>query len=79
MPPVKHGGGREAIPEGMANPLPLLMPAADLLEENGHAEAGRRILEAAGKVLEAKESLTFDLGGKATSMEMANAVIRAMG
>ena len=74
-----HGGSREAIPEGRANPLPLLLPVADLLEDHGHAEAGQRILDAVGRVLQAKESLTFDLGGRASTSEMAQAVMRAMG
>ena len=34
-----HGGGRDAIPENRANPLPLLLPAIDLLEAEGQREA----------------------------------------
>jgi isocitrate dehydrogenase (NAD+) len=74
-----HGGGRDAIPEGRANPLPLLMPAIDLLKDNGHEEAAARIYDAVGKVLTAREALTPDLGGMATTAEMAAAIVRAMG
>ena len=35
-----HGGSREAIGVDRANPLPLLLPAIDLLEAVGEAEAG---------------------------------------
>ena len=46
-----HGGSREAIGVDRANPLPLLLPAIDLLEGVGEKEAARRILAAVEKVL----------------------------
>jgi isocitrate dehydrogenase (NAD+) len=73
-----HGGHRDAIPEGRANPLPLLLPAIDLLEACGHASAAQRIQGAIGKVLTARTSLTPDLGGKASTAEMARAIIEAL-
>jgi isocitrate dehydrogenase (NAD+) len=73
-----HGGGRDALPEGRANPLPLLLPAIDLLNNHGHADAAARIHEAVGKVLTARQTLTPDLGGTATTAEMADAIIRAL-
>ncbi|MFO0930016.1 MAG: isocitrate/isopropylmalate family dehydrogenase [Gemmataceae bacterium] len=74
-----HGGGRDAIPEGRANPLPLLLPALDLLKFNGHADAARRILDAVGRVLIHRDVLTPDLGGRATTGDMAAAIVRALG
>jgi isocitrate dehydrogenase (NAD+) len=73
-----HGGGREAIPEGRANPLPLLLPATDLLENHGHPDAAHRILDAIGRVLTARTALTPDLGGSATTTEMAAAICGAL-
>src|SRR6516165_9455462 len=46
-----HGGTRESIGADRANPLPLLLPAIDLLEAQGQAAAARRILAAVGRVL----------------------------
>jgi isocitrate dehydrogenase (NAD+) len=69
-----HGGDHEVIPEGRANPLPLLLPATDLLEFHGHADAARRILDAVARVLDAGKTLTPDLGGTATTAEMAAAI-----
>src|SRR5215475_10678523 len=50
-----HGGTRDSIPEGRANPLPLLLPAIDMLHFHGHDDAGRRILDAVGRVLTARQ------------------------
>ncbi len=74
-----HGGSRDQIPEDTANPLPLLLPACDLLEAHGHAPAAANILLAVGKVLTEGQVRTLDLGGRSTTAEMARAIIRAMG
>lgn len=73
-----HGGGRDAIPEGAANPLPLLLPAIDLLNDHGHGEAAARVLSAVGKALTSREALTPDLGGTASSAQMTEAIVRAL-
>jgi isocitrate dehydrogenase (NAD+) len=74
-----HGAGRDVVAENTATPLPLLLPACDMLEAHGYPEAARRIHAGIMKVLAAREALTFDLGGKATTAEMARAIIDAMG
>jgi isocitrate dehydrogenase (NAD+) len=73
-----HGGDRDTIPEGHANPLPLLLPAIDLLEAVGQKEKAERILGATGRVLQEKRALTPDLGGKSTTAEVARAILDAM-
>jgi isocitrate dehydrogenase (NAD+) len=73
-----HGDHRDLIPEGRANPLPLLLPAIDLLEAEGQAPAARHILDAVGRVLTEKKALTPDLGGQATTAEMAQAIVAAL-
>lgn len=74
-----HGAGRDAVAENTASPVPELLSACDLLEANGHAEAARRILDAVGKVLTGRERLTGDLGGKATTSEMGEAIVAELG
>jgi isocitrate dehydrogenase (NAD+) len=69
-----HSGGRDVAPEGRANPLPLLLPATDLLQFHGQADAARRILDAVAAVLTARAVLTPDLGGTSTTAEMAAAI-----
>jgi len=73
-----HGGSREVIGVDRANPLPLLLPAIDLLESVGLADTGRRILTAVERVLTEGRVRTPDLGGQASTTEMANAIIAAL-
>jgi isocitrate dehydrogenase (NAD+) len=73
-----HGGSREAIGADKANPLPLLLPAIDLLEAEGEKEAAKRILQAVEKVLTEGQVRTADLGGKSTTAEMTRAIIATL-
>lgn len=73
-----HGGRRESLGEDRANPLPLLLPAIDLLEGVGQKERAARILGAVQDVLSEGRVRTADLGGKATTREMADAIIAAL-
>jgi isocitrate dehydrogenase (NAD+) len=73
-----HGASREAIGIDRANPLPLLLPAIDLLDYVGLKEEARRILQAAEAVLVAGRTRTSDLGGTATTSEVADAIIAAL-
>jgi isocitrate dehydrogenase (NAD+) len=73
-----HGGNREAIGPDRANPLPLLFPAIDLLEGVGQVETARRILAAVETVLTERRTVTADLGGTATTTQMAEAILAAL-
>jgi isocitrate dehydrogenase (NAD+) len=73
-----HGGTRKAVGENRANPLPLLLPALDLLEYHGLAEPGRRILTAVETVLTAGRVRTPDLGGDATTSQMTDAILAVL-
>jgi isocitrate dehydrogenase (NAD+) len=73
-----HGAGRERVGIDRANPLPLLLPAIDLLEGVGQKAAAARILRAMEKVLSDAAACTADLGGNATTSAMTDALIRAL-
>jgi isocitrate dehydrogenase (NAD+) len=73
-----HGGGREALGPDRANPLPLLLPAIDLLEAVGQMGPARRILGAVETVLSAGQVRTSDLGGRATTTELTAAIVAAL-
>ena len=72
------GGGREDAGANHANPLPLLLPALDLLQASSQGTAAQRILAAVETVLTEGRVRTADLGGTATTMEMAEAIGRAL-
>jgi isocitrate dehydrogenase (NAD+) len=73
-----HGGTREAIGVNKANPLPLLLPAIDLLSNEGQKETAARILHAVEKVLIEGQMRTADFGGKSTTTEIAQAIVAAL-
>jgi isocitrate dehydrogenase (NAD+) len=73
-----HGGTREEIGAGRANPLPLLLPAIDLLEGVGQTDRAERLLAAVQDVLAEGQVRTPDLGGTATTAEMADALVAAV-
>lgn len=73
-----HGGSRDTVGINRANPLPVLLPAVDLLESVGQREAAARIMTAVGRVLTEKKVLTAHLGGTATTTEMTRALIAAL-
>jgi isocitrate dehydrogenase (NAD+) len=74
-----HGGPQEAVggPD-YANPLPLLLPALDLLESVGHKDAAGRILNAVETVLTEGKVRTPDLGGTSTTTQMTDAILAAL-
>lgn len=73
-----HGGSRASVGVDQANPLPLLLPALDLLKANGQAEAAGRILAAVETVLMAGQVRTHDLEGQATTAQMTAAIVAAL-
>lgn len=70
-----YGAGYEAVPPGAANPLPLLLPAVELLRDHGEAEAARRIVAAVEAVLTEGTTRTADLGGSAGTAEFTSAIV----
>jgi isocitrate dehydrogenase (NAD+) len=73
-----HAPDRTAVGAGRANPLPLLLPALDLLESIGHKDLAQRILHATEDVLSAGQVLPPELGGQATTTQVADAILRGM-
>jgi isocitrate dehydrogenase (NAD+) len=73
-----HGGTREAVGVGRANPLPLVLPAIHMLEENGQRECACRIRQAVERVLCEGKARTPDLGGNTTTAQMTEAIVAAI-
>lgn len=73
-----HGTAPDLAGKGMANPTALLLSACMMLDYLGEPALAARIREALFRVLEQGQDLTPDLGGRAKTMEFAEAIARAL-
>jgi tartrate dehydrogenase/decarboxylase/D-malate dehydrogenase len=72
-----HGSAPDIAGEGTANPSGAIWAGAMMLEHAGFPEAGARVLAALEETL-ASGTKTSDLGGTATTDEMAEAVAQRL-
>ena len=72
-----HGSAPDITDEGTANPSGAIWAGAMMLEHAGFPEAGARVLAALEETL-ASGTKTSDLGGTATTDEMAEAVAQRL-
>jgi isocitrate dehydrogenase (NAD+) len=73
-----HGSAPDIAGKGIANPTALALSAAMLLDHIGQPEVAERVRQALTTVIQEGEVLTGDLGGRATTREFADAVVRAL-
>jgi tartrate dehydrogenase/decarboxylase / D-malate dehydrogenase len=73
-----HGSAFDIVGKGIANPIGALWTAALMMEHLGERDAAANLMEAVEKVTESGLR-TPDLGGKATTREVAQAVCEAIG
>ena len=69
-----HGSAPDIAGKGVANPCALLLGAAQMLDHLGMPEQATKLRTAIVATLEAKDSLTPDLGGTGTTMSFAKAI-----
>jgi tartrate dehydrogenase/decarboxylase/D-malate dehydrogenase len=70
-----HGSAPDIAGKGIANPIGQIWSAAMMLEHLGHTDAGNAVIHAIEKVLTLPNApLTPDLGGRATTSELAAAI-----
>ena len=69
-----HGSAPDIAGKGIANPCALLLGAAQMLDHLSQPEKAERLRAAIIATLEAKDSLTPDLGGEGTTMSFAKAI-----
>jgi isocitrate dehydrogenase (NAD+) len=69
-----HGTAPDIAGQGKANPCALLLGAAQMLEHIGQPDKAKRLRDAIVATLEAKDSLTPDLGGTGNTMSFAKAI-----
>lgn len=69
-----HGSAPDIAGKGIANPAATLLSAAMMLDWLGEAEAAKQLEKAVTAVLLEGKTVTPDLGGKASTAQMAAAV-----
>jgi isocitrate dehydrogenase (NAD+) len=70
-----YGASHETVPPGQANPLPLLLPAVELLKDIGETTTADRIFRAIEGVLTEGKVKPLDLGGTAGTDEITSAIV----
>src|SRR4029077_8805572 len=69
-----HGSAPDIAGKGVANPIAQIWTGAMMLEHVGEAEAARAVVAAIERVVKDGKTLTRDLGGKATTVEVGEAI-----
>ncbi|MBB4050394.1 tartrate dehydrogenase/decarboxylase/D-malate dehydrogenase [Devosia subaequoris] len=72
-----HGSAFDITGKGIANPVATFWTAAQMLEHLGEASAAASLMRAVDRVCE-EGILTPDVGGKATTREVTDAVVSAI-
>ena len=73
-----HGSAPDIAGKGIANPTSLLLAAGLMLEHAGLRDEQRRLQAAVAAALNADGMRTGDLGGKATTRQFTEAVVRRL-
>jgi tartrate dehydrogenase/decarboxylase/D-malate dehydrogenase len=74
-----HGSAFDITGKGIANPLGSFWTASMMLEHLGEPAAAQRLMRAVEAVTARGDVLTPDLGGTATTVQVTDAVIAALG
>jgi len=74
-----HGSAPDIAGKGIANPLALLLAAGLMLEHVGKADLAKRLRSAIDKTLRDDGVRTADLGGKTSTRDFAQAIVRRLG
>ncbi|WP_449466013.1 isocitrate dehydrogenase [Stenotrophomonas humi] len=69
-----HGTAPDIAGQGKANPVALMLAAAQMLDHVKQPQNAERLRKAIVATMEAKDSLTGDLGGTGTTMSFAQAI-----
>jgi len=73
-----HGTAPDIAGKNVANPIASILSGAMLLDYLDHQRQGDRIRSAVGAALRSGKTLTRDLGGRATTTEMTDTIVRAL-
>lgn len=73
-----HGTAPDIAGQGLANPLAVLLSGCLMVEYMGQHDIARKVRAAIHEVLSARQHLTRDLGGNASTGEFTQAIIDAL-
>lgn len=73
-----HGSAPDIVGQGIANPIAMIWSGAMMLDFLGDTEAAELMLSAIRTVTGQARVLTPDVGGKATTVEVGNEVVKQM-
>ncbi|WP_375644021.1 MULTISPECIES: isocitrate/isopropylmalate family dehydrogenase [unclassified Bartonella] len=73
-----HGSALRIAGQNKANPSAMLYTTALLLEHLGFQEEAKQLSESVDQVIRAGKTVTYDLGGLATTHQMAKAVLNSL-
>lgn len=73
-----HGSAPDIAGQNIANPLGAIWAGAMMMQHLGHPEMHDTLLASIEKVLREGKSLTGDMGGKASTQELGQAVLAAI-
>lgn len=71
-----HGSAPDIAGKGIANPIASIRSAGLLLEHLGYTQQALKMYDAVDAVLAEGKVLTPDLGGKSTTTDVVNAVLK---
>jgi isocitrate dehydrogenase (NAD+) len=71
-----HGSAPDIAGQGIANPIALLLAAAMMLDHVGRLDLGNRLRKAIDATLNEDNVRTGDLGGNASTLEFATALVK---
>jgi len=73
-----HGSAPDIAGKGIANPTGLVLAACLMLDHLGEAETAARIRAAVDAVVLDRQARTADMGGRATTKQFTDALVRAL-
>jgi isocitrate dehydrogenase (NAD+) len=73
-----HGTAPDIAGKNAANPIAMVLSGAMMLDHLGEQAAGRRVRAAVDQVLAEGKKLTRDLGGTASTSEIAEAIVEKL-
>jgi tartrate dehydrogenase/decarboxylase/D-malate dehydrogenase len=74
-----HGSAPDIAGTNRANPIGAIWSGALMLQHLGFPEAAQRLEAAIARTVSEGRCLTPDLGGSATTVELGDAIVRAVG